>query len=98
MRRKAQCVKHFMRGHWLDDDALRECSLLVRYQTQDRDPLFLPELPQDPHPTYRESGDHSAVGQRSEAVLAVGLNQDGIQQCTSKVFLPIFNREAQRPA
>ena len=92
-------LKHFHDGgHWLADDALSECSLPVRYQTQDQDPLFLPELLQDAHPTYRESGDHSAVGQRSEAVLAVGLNQDGIQQCTSKVFLPIFNREAQRPA
>ena len=65
-------VKHFHEGGlWLADDALSESSLLVRYPTQDQDPLFLPELPKDPHPTDRESGDHSAVGHRQEAVADV---------------------------
>merc|ERR1711895_217511 len=45
-----------------------ESSLLERYPTKDQDPLFLPELPKDPHPTNRESGDHSAVGHCQEAV------------------------------
>ena len=85
-------------GHWLDDDALSECSLLVRYQTQDQDPLFLPELPQDPHPTNRVSGDYSAVGHRLEAVTVVESCQDGIQQSIKNVTFPIFHREAQRPA
>ena len=65
-------VKHFTRGgSGFVDDALSESSLLVRYQTQDQDPLFLPELPKDPHPTDRESEDHSAVGHRQEAVADV---------------------------
>ena len=84
---KHKCVKHFTRGGTrLEGAAASECSLLVRCQTQDQDPLFLPELPQDPHPTYRESGDHSAVGQRSEAVHAVEPNQDGIQQLYLESF------------
>ena len=92
-------MKHFTRGgQWLDDDAPSECSLLVRYQTQDQDPLFLPELPKDPHPTNRESGDHSAVGHCQEAVTVEESCPEGIIAVHLGLYLHIFHREAPKPA
>ena len=100
MRRKAQaCETLHEGGLWLVDDALSESSLLVRYQTQDQDPKFLPELPKDPHPTNRESGDHSAVGHCQEAMTLAESCQGGFKGVPLEgPYLHIFHRAVPETA
>ena len=76
-----------------------KCSLLVRYPTQNQDPLFLPGLLKDPHSTDRESGDHSAVGNSQAAVDDAKSSQVGNSIVVhSGPDLNIFSRSVQGQA
>merc|ERR1711895_163397 len=76
-----------------------ESSLLERYPTKDQDPLFLPELPKDPHPTNRESGDHSAVGHCQEAVTTDESCPGGIKGVPLEgLYHHIFHRAVPKSA
>merc|ERR1711895_207882 len=76
-----------------------ESSLLERYPTKDQDPLFLPELPKDPHPTNRESGDHSAVGHSQDAVTYCRIQSGRIRGVPLEgQYLNIFHRAVSEAA